>query len=66
MPPNFHLITAVRWQKRGGKLLQVNTMAGYEVVDKNFRPLERLRAVEFYRDWGLDYLPAPATEQLPY
>lgn len=47
------------------KILQLSTTAGYEWVDKNFRPLERLRAVEFYRDWGLDYQPIPATEHLP-
>ena len=50
----------------GGKsALALQTNAGYEYVHKNFRPLERLRAVEFYRNWGLDYLPVAATEQLP-
>jgi hypothetical protein len=47
------------------KTLQVNTVAGYEWVDKNFQPVERLRPVEFSRDWGLPLLPEPATEQLP-
>ena len=32
---------------------------------KTFRPVERLRPVEFARDWGLPLLPDPATEQLP-
>jgi hypothetical protein len=48
-----------------GKALRLNSVAGYEWVDKRFRPLERLRTVEFYRDWGLDLLPAQATEHLP-
>lgn len=47
------------------KLLQLKTDAGYEWVDQNFRPVERLRSVEFARDWGLPLLPAAATEKLP-
>jgi hypothetical protein len=41
------------------------TNATYEWVDKNYRPLERLRSVEFSRDWGLPILPNFATEHLP-
>ena len=51
---------------RKQKALQLLTQVGYEVTAKNFRPLERLRAVEFYRDWGLSFQPAAATEQLPF
>lgn len=47
-----------------GKLLQLKTIGGYEVTDKNFRPVERLRTVEFYRDWGLEFQPEAATEHL--
>ena len=47
------------------KNLLLKTSAGYEWVDKNFRPVERLRPVEFSRDWGLPLLPNAATEQLP-
>lgn len=47
------------------KNLQSDVLAGYEWVNKNFRPVERLRAVEFTRDWGLPILPVSATEQLP-
>lgn len=48
---------------RNAATLAVN--ADYEYVDKNYRPLERLRNVEFYRDWGLSLLPNFATEHLP-
>jgi hypothetical protein len=49
-----------------GRWLALNTNAGYEFVEKSFRPLERLRTVEFYRDWGLPLQPAAADEHLPY
>lgn len=35
-----------------------------EQIGENFRPIERLRNVEFNRDWGLAYDAAPATENL--
>jgi hypothetical protein len=48
-----------------GKQLQLNSTAGYEWVDQNFRPVERLRSVEFTRDWGLPLLVDYADEKLP-
>lgn len=45
--------------------LQLNTTIGYEWVNQNFKPVERLREVEFARDWGLPLLPNIATEHLP-
>ena len=35
------------------KGLELTTNLSYEYVDKKFQPLERLRPVEFLRDWGL-------------
>lgn len=43
----------------------MNTIAGYERVGATFRPLERLRMVEFFRDWGLPFNTTAASEQLP-
>jgi hypothetical protein len=51
--------------KTKNKILQLNTNADYEWVDKNFKPVERLRSPEFSRDWGLPILITAATEQLP-
>ena len=45
--------------------LSLTGKANYEWVDKNFRPVERLREVEFARDWGLPIITTYATEQLP-
>lgn len=53
-----------RMDKLSGRK-QLNTMIGYEWVDEKFKPLERLRSVEFARDWGLSILPTTATEHLP-
>ncbi len=47
------------------KKLQLQSAAGYEYVSERFKPLERLRSVEFLRDWGLPYETGAAAEQLP-
>lgn len=43
------------------KLLVLSSTLDYEFVQKKFRPLERLRNVEFTRDWGLPVFALPQT-----
>lgn len=43
---------------------RLTTNLGYEYVQANFKPLERLRPVEFFRDWGLALNVAAATERI--
>lgn len=44
---------------------QLQTKIGYEWVNEKFKPIERLRTVEFARDWGLPLITSVATEHLP-
>lgn len=44
--------------------LQLLTGIDYEYVQKKFKPLERLRSVEFTRDWGLPVVVQPETENI--
>ncbi|MBL7743594.1 MAG: hypothetical protein JNN00_09005 [Chitinophagaceae bacterium] len=44
--------------------LQLLTSLDYEYVQDKFRPLERLRTVEFSRDWGLPLVSTQATENI--
>src|SRR5690606_24897919 len=44
--------------------LELQTGIDYEFVQQKFRPLERLRTVEFSRDWGLVLQAQPATENI--
>lgn len=46
------------------KKLQLITGLDYEYVQDKFKPLERLRDVEFSRDWGLPLILQPATENI--
>ena len=46
------------------KQLQLNTIASFEHTDLQFQPLERLRSVEFVRDWGLPFTLLPASETI--
>lgn len=53
-----------RWHG-GKKVWQLASKAGYEFVQARFKPIERLRPVEFGRDWGLGYNYNAADEHLP-
>ncbi len=46
------------------KNLQLTSNFDVEHVSDKFQPLERLRYVEFSREWGLPLLTAPATENI--
>lgn len=44
--------------------LQLKSTAQIEYADADFKPVERLRTVEFMRDWGLDFIPMAADEKI--
>jgi hypothetical protein len=44
--------------------LTLRLTGSYERVDKNFRPVERLRPVEFTREWGLPIFMQQEEEQI--
>jgi hypothetical protein len=49
---------------KASKKLQLTSNVDYEHVQQKFRPLERLRYVEFSREWGLPLEVLPATENI--
>ena len=44
--------------------LELVSALDYEYVQQKFKPLERLRYVEFTREWGLPLVLNPATENI--
>ncbi len=46
------------------KGLQLTSNFDYEHVQEKFKPLERLRQVEFSREWGLPLVTTPVTENI--
>jgi hypothetical protein len=50
--------------RKGSNKLLWNTEAGWEWVEARFKPLERLRNVEFSRDWGLPLQVESANERI--
>lgn len=44
--------------------LALTSNAGVEYVESRFKPLERLRNIEFGRDWGLPIIPTPENESI--
>jgi hypothetical protein len=48
----------------GAKARVLKTDLYFERVQKDFRPIERLRNVEFNRDWGLPFNATPADENI--
>ncbi len=50
--------------RSNGGGLTLHTLVGYEFVEDRFKPVERLRNVEFNRDWGLQFDAPNATENL--
>jgi len=50
--------------KKTAKKINLDTHLDYEFVDHQFKSIETLRSVEFYRDWGLEIINPPADEYL--
>lgn len=53
-----------RWKTAKEKQRELYTHLNIERAEANFQPVERLRAVEFFRDWGLPLLVPNENENI--
>lgn len=58
------IVNDIRPIKKTSKDVTIASQISYEWVQDRFKPIERLRTVEFYRDWGLPITVNAATENL--
>ncbi len=60
----WQLMQDNKWLHLFQKNWRLQTRLGYEYVQNRFKPLERLRNVEFLRDWGLPFNITNADEHI--
>ena len=60
----FQFVTTGKPIKALNKNLLLETKAGFEFTQARFKPIERIRSVEFLRDWSLPFELQPSTEQI--
>jgi hypothetical protein len=60
----FQLSNQKLFNSSAAKKLKLTTTVDYEYVQGKFRPVERIRNVEFSRDWGLALQTEKATENI--
>jgi len=60
----FQFANSSLLKSSGAKKTELTTNFDYEFVQGKFKPLERIRNVEFTRDWGLGLQTLPADEHI--
>ena len=58
------VINAAKWKAKNDKQYTLTTDGSFEYESQNFQTIEPLRAVESDRDWGLQIIPAQASQKL--
>ncbi len=64
MAAKFNWLQKDKNIRLGKNKLKLQSEFGYEYVQESFKPLERLRSVEFLRDWSLPFEAPQAAEHL--